>query len=137
MQLPPNAFFNREVNLESLYGIYCYFLLRVAYYRILITFLSTNKDLLIYIDYLLNFPKWSNSLYDPAKSTKVSCLILKFPYSSLSLIVTINNAWDREEKSWILFEATTLFFVPFFHVFYISFDDFAVCELRSSTMKSL
>jgi hypothetical protein len=61
-QFPPNDFFNKEVNLESRYGINNYFLCTEAYYNILITFLNVNNDLFISIDYLLNLPKWSNNL---------------------------------------------------------------------------
>lgn len=55
-QLPPKAFFNREVSLESRYGMYIYLRWVVDYYRVFITFLNENKDLFIYIDSLLNFP---------------------------------------------------------------------------------
>ena len=46
-QLPPKDFFNKDVNLESRYGMKLFFFCSEVYSSNFITFLSTNKDLLI------------------------------------------------------------------------------------------
>ena len=72
-EFPPIDCFKMDVSLESLYGTWTLSLVFVfpASAKTLITCLKVNKDLLISMLYLANFPyvPVMPILYDPAKST--------------------------------------------------------------------
>jgi hypothetical protein len=80
-----------------------------------ITFLKKKRDLFIYMASFVSRPIGLNILSDPAKSTNIAFLLLKLPFSSSSYKVIVNMEWLLEDKSFILFWATILFFAPLFH----------------------
>jgi hypothetical protein len=115
LELPPNESFKKNVNFESLKGIYFFFLADST--NELITLPSAWSDLLILHPYFNRSPSTLASLVLslPAKST--TCILEKrdfwSPFSSNSTVSAIEKiVWDLELSLFMEVAAIFLFLRP-------------------------